>query len=137
MPIRYLNTDLDLVAPRDITELAALLEAHGVRALQVTHAEDSCWYAVFETEEQHEEPERNMSAMLDAIESFDANARALWSQCTLREFNIGYDCGDERWAFNNGLTNTTLQRAAAVGASLRVTLYPERPANNGTINENS
>ena len=44
----------------------------------------------------------------------------------LREFNIGYDCGEEPWAFNQGLSAETLRRVAAVKASLRWTLYPDR-----------
>jgi hypothetical protein len=39
-------------------------------------------------------------------------------------FNIGYDCGAEPWAFNQGLTAELLGRMAATGASLRITLYP-------------
>jgi hypothetical protein len=123
--IRYLNTDLDLVAARDLTPLAEALSAQGVRPLYgVTHGEDERWYATFETDEQHATPEESMVAMLDAIESLPGPARTLWKKCSLREFNIGYDCGDHPWAFNNGLSNGTLIRAGAAGATLRITLYP-------------
>ena len=47
-------------------------------------------------------------------------------QCTTREFNLGYDCGAEPWAFNQGLSSELLGRIAAVGASLRLTIYPDR-----------
>ncbi len=43
-----------------------------------------------------------------------------------REFNIGYDCGAEPWAFNQGLSAHLLGRMATAGASLRVTIYPDR-----------
>jgi putative transcriptional regulator len=66
--------------------------------------------------------------MLDAIESLDSDARRSWSECRLREFNIGYDCGYDPWAFNQGLTADTLHRISAAAASLRITLYPLRPA---------
>lgn len=124
MSIRYLNTDLDLVAGRDLVPLANALEARGVSSLFVTPGDDGRSYATFETDNQYETPESNISAMLAAIESLDENVRALWSECSLREFNIGYDCGYEPWAFNNGLTNATLLRIANAGASLRITLYP-------------
>lgn len=69
--------------------------------------------------------------MLEAIEAVlgpegDARAAAMWWACTRREFNIGYDCGAEPWAFNQGLSNETLRRIAACGGSLRWTLYPDR-----------
>jgi hypothetical protein len=127
--IRYLNTDLDLVSQRDLSPLATALEAQGVYPLHVTRGEDGLWYATFETADQYEVLETSVSAMLDAIESLGDDARELWSECSRREFNAGYDCGDEPWAFNDGLTNETLFRAAALGAALRITLYP--PDRNG------
>jgi hypothetical protein len=123
--IRYLNTDLDLVAERDLAPLVSALRARGVLALyDVVTGEDGRRYVTLETDEQHDLPETTIVAMLDAIESLEGEARSLWSQCSLREFNIGYNCGKEPWAFNNGLTNATLLRLARLGASLRITLYP-------------
>lgn len=63
-------------------------------------------------------------ALLSAIESLDGPTHELWSACTSREFNIGYDCGDEPWAFSHELTPETLARMAALGIALRITLYP-------------
>lgn len=123
-PIRYLNTDLDLVASNDLDVLVAALDALGVSALHVTHGEDGLWRSTLETAEQHEEPEATIQAMLTAIETLDQTAHALWGTCTQREFNIGFDCGDGPWAFNQGLSNATLLRLAQSGATLRVTLYP-------------
>jgi hypothetical protein len=65
--------------------------------------------------------------MLDAIEGLRRPARSIWARCTLREFNIGYDCGDEPWAYNDGLAHETLSRIARAGASMRITLYPPTP----------
>jgi hypothetical protein len=133
MKIHYINTDLDLVASRDLTSLAAALKARDVFPLHVTYHEDGLWYAIFENEGTFEQylqldiPEKAIAAMLDAIESLDKKFLSIWSKCSLREFNIGYECGDEPWAFNNGLTNTTLVRMAKLGASLRVTIYPPNP----------
>lgn len=122
--IRYLNTDLDLVSWQDLSPLAAALEAQGVNPLHVTRGEDGLWYATFETVDQHEVLEASVSAMLDAIESLADDSREHWWECSRREFNAGYDCGDEPWAFNDGLTNETLRRVAALGTALRITLYP-------------
>lgn len=128
--ILYLNTDLDLVASRDLAPLAAALEARRVNALHVGLGTDKRWYATFEndwSDTSVDEPENAIAAMLDAMESLKGAARSLWSNCVLREFNIGYNCGDEPWAFNNGLTNATLRRMAKVGATLKITIYPVHP----------
>lgn len=124
--ICYLNTDLDLTSADDLTALAAAFEAAGVFSLHVTRGEDGLWYACFETDEQYTEPEPNIAAMLAVVESLAPPLRSVWAGCSRREFNIGYDCGLEPWAFNQGLSAGLLVRIAAAGASLRVTLYPDR-----------
>jgi hypothetical protein len=124
LQIRYLNTDLDLSATKDLRPLAAAFESQGVFPLHVKQGENGSWYATLETEEQYEDPESSIAAMLSVIEKFDEPERNVWQSLKLREFNIGYDCGIEPWAFNQGLSNALLQRIAEVGASVRVTLYP-------------
>ena len=124
--ITYLNTDLDLISDSDLTALASALETGGVFPLHVTRGEDGRWYATFETDKQHTEPEANIAAMLTVVESLDASLRSAWARCSLRVFDIGYDCGLEPWGFNQALSSETLRRIAAAGASLRVTLYPDR-----------
>src|SRR5205814_66319 len=89
-----------------------------------TRGEDGLWYATFEIYDQHEEPEPTIAALLAVVESLAESLRAVWSGCTRREFNIGYDCKSKPWAFNQGLTSQLLGRIAAAGASLRITLYP-------------
>lgn len=126
--IQYLNTDLDLVAPTSLALLIAHLESCGVSPLQPTLGDDSNWYVTFETDDTFVEPCSNIAAMLTAIESAVGDAQQCWNTCTKREFNVGYDCGDEPWSFNQGLSNDTLRRIAASGATLRVTLYPLRNA---------
>jgi hypothetical protein len=121
--IRYLNTDLDLASADDLRALAAALDARGLLPLHVARAEDGLWHATFETGEQHEAPESNVAAMIAVVESLAAPLLAAWSGCTRRELNIGYDCGGEPRAFEQGLSNHLLGRVAAAGLSLRITLY--------------
>jgi len=123
--IRYLNTDLDLVSAHDLSALVAVLDAGGLFALHAERRNDGLWYATFETEEQHAEPESNIAAMVSVVESLGETHRAMWARCTRREFNIGYDCGTTPWAFTQTLSSGLLARLAAVDASLRVTLYPD------------
>lgn len=124
MPTCYLNTDLDLISTVDLTPLVEVFESQGIFPLHLIRGEDGYWSATLETEEQYEDPETNIAAMLSAIENFDEPERSVWESLILCEFNIGYGCGSEPWAFNQGLSNQVLQRVGAVGASLRVTLYP-------------
>src|SRR4051812_26952121 len=93
--ICYLNTDLDLISPDELTALAAAFEFRGVRPLQVTRSEDGLWYATFETDKSFDEPEPNISAILSVVESFEPHLRSMWNGCTRRELNIGYDCGEK------------------------------------------
>jgi len=125
--IQYLNTDLDLRSRDDLSSLTSALESRGVSALHSAMGDDGLWHGTFETDESFDEPDANIAAMLDAIESLASELRATWFRCELREFNIGYDCGDQPWAFNQGLRSEILGRMAAAGASLRFTLYPDRP----------
>ncbi len=131
--ICYLNTDLDLTSSDDLTALAAVFESRGVCPLHVTHGDDGLWYATFETQDQHTHPEPNIAAMVAVVESLDESHRSIWLGCTRREFNIGYDCGAEPWAFNQGLSCGLLGRMAVIGASLWFTLYPDR--GRGTPNQ--
>jgi hypothetical protein len=86
--ICYLNTDLDLTSGDDLTALAAVFEAQGVPPLHVIHGADGLWYATFETDEPHEQPDPNIAAMMAVIESLAEPLRTVWSGCTRREFNI-------------------------------------------------
>jgi hypothetical protein len=124
--ISYLNTDLDLVSGEDLRPLVEALESEDVFSLHVTSGEDGLWYSTLETNQRHIEPEPNIAAILNAIETLPAPTASLWSRCTRREFNVGYDCGQEPWSFNQGISSAILGRMAAVGASLRFTLYPKR-----------
>lgn len=125
--IRYLNTDLDVVAPRSLEPLISHFERSHIFPLLPTKGDDGRWYITFETEPDYEEPDPNIAFMLNAIETAGGEARACWEACTKREFDVGYDCGDEPWSFNQGISNETLRRMAACGATFRLTLYPHRP----------
>lgn len=127
--ISYLNTDLDLIAANDLTELAAVFEANGIRPLHVTRGDDGLWYATFETDKQYAEPAPNIAAILGVVEALSPPLRSIWDGCSRREFDIGYDCGIEPWGFNQALSVELLERMSAAGASLRVTLYPDREPN--------
>jgi hypothetical protein len=125
---RYLTTDLDLVAPVPLTPLISHFKSRGISPQGLTLGDDGKWYVTLNIRETFAEPCPNIAAMLSAVESATGDARSCWEACTTREFNVGYDCGEEPWAFNQGLSNETLRRMAQCGATLRLTLYPFRAA---------
>ena len=123
--IRYLNTDLDLVSADDPRMLAVEFEQRGL-VVHVHPGDDGLFYLLCE-DENDTEPEPNIRRLMDAVDSLSADSRKIWAQCSKREFNVGYDCGDEPWSFNQGLSNEIIRRIADCGASFRITLYPYRP----------
>jgi hypothetical protein len=133
MKIQYLNTDLDLHSPTDIRALTRELSRNGMFVLhEEKDKRTGVWFACLETEMQFRAPNANILAMVKIIKRLSAKAQAVWSGCTLREINIGYECGDTPRFFHQCVTNITLRRMTAVGATLRITLYapigtPDRP----------
>jgi hypothetical protein len=119
----YLNTDLDLVSVDDLTLLAEAFAGAGVTPLHVTWAENGLWYARFETDQQHQEPESNIAAMLCVLDTFPSPLRAVWDKCQQRAFNVGYDTGLEPFSYSHTLSAAILERMAAAGASFGLTIY--------------
>ncbi|OQX12801.1 MAG: hypothetical protein BWK73_13885 [Thiothrix lacustris] len=125
----YLNTDLDLVAGQDLTPLLQALEASGLYSLHAGVGDDGSWYATLEVNEKMtdealhlRQPELTIVAMLDAIETLNASARAIWDACTTKTLDIGYQCGELR--IKNGLTNPNLTRLTVLGMDVAISLYP-------------
>jgi hypothetical protein len=129
--IQYLNTDLVLVCDVDPSRLASEFKACGLFT-NVTPGDDGLFYVLCE-DNNDTEPEPNIRRLLDAVDRLSADAREIWARCSKREFNVGYDCGDEPWSFNQGLSNVVLRRIADCGASFRITLYPYRPETESRI----
>jgi hypothetical protein len=68
-------------------------------------------------------PEANICALLSILESIDWSARHAWNACSLREFNVGYEGGEEPQSITHKLGPQTLARVAALGATLGITIY--------------
>lgn len=124
---RYCTTDLDLYSADDLTALAAAFEMRGfMLARPVTQFSDGEWFCGFSTGGGlYDEPEPHLAAILTVIERLDSPARSAWAGCSRRLFDIGYDCGLAPFAFRQDISAETLVRLAAVGATLRITLYAD------------
>lgn len=122
--IRYITTALDLRAPINLAPLSDALAKQGLLAHHSGPWQDGLWFVQVGASTDFPELSQDINAMLSAIEALDEPSQRLWSVCTIREFNIGYDCGDTPWAFHQALLPKTLARIAQVGASLVMTIYP-------------
>ena len=85
--------------------------------------EDGLWYATFETNGDCDTPARSITTILGAIESLDETARRLWRESLTRDFNVGYDAGSTPRVVEHEIPAVLLERIAAVGGSLHITIY--------------
>lgn len=73
-------------------------------------------------------PRRHIETMLDGVEQLVCETKRIWTELAIREFNMGFDVGEEpklgAAALTGHLPPETLSRIAAVNATLAWTLYP-------------
>ena len=122
--IHYRNTDLDVVSPGSLEPLIEYFEKYGIRTFNPIVDENGSWYTVFEADDPHDEPDSNISKMLNAIESMSVEVRRCWNGCTKRDFNPGYDSGISPRSYSHQISNETLRRIAECGATFTITIYP-------------
>jgi len=125
----YSNTDLDLVAEVDISELVEVFRAKCL-VLSYDRAGDGKWYATVEASldaAKIQDPCRSidshMMSLLSVAEHLESIPRMQWNSCVKRDFNIGFECGDT-WAFSQTISQDVVGRAAAIGCTVTITLYP-------------
>jgi hypothetical protein len=128
---RYLNTDLDLMAEEDLRPLARALQRHDMLTLGVETDNHGSWRATLEANRMARTPNGHIAAIINAAEALDGKPRMLRDRCRRRECNIGYECGDKPWAFNQVVQHRLLKRMVKLGLALRITLYPSRPPDSG------
>ena len=122
--ITYLNTDLDIKSSRDLTTFIKELENNEVSPIHSEQDEDGIWFYILETCQDFKGPEECITFLLDVLDSLSPQNKTIWESCLSKEFNIGYDCGDKPWGFQNALSAQTLQRLADSNSSLKITIYP-------------
>jgi hypothetical protein len=128
----YANTDFELKSSSPFDALAEELSLRCYR-LHYTHGEDGNWHAIFESNASNCDAATDIQAMVDAIESLSPTARSELNSCYLREFNIGFHCGDS-WSYVHTIPAAVVDAVAKVGCSMAVTLYPMRKSD-GTPRE--
>ncbi len=123
---RYINTDLELVAPINLTPLANYFDLHA-SLLYCNKWDDGQWCVFVEEKESgcilNGDLNRDITGLLDVIDQFDDHLESLWNSCTKKEFNIGIDCGETQ-SYNVGIHKENIQRLAKLGCTISVTVYP-------------
>jgi hypothetical protein len=126
----YANTDFDL---KSITPFNALRNelSKSCNVLQYSEGDDGRWHAIVEADHNDDSRDRNAAtdilSILQALSTLSQPAKAELDACCLREFNIGFECGDS-WAYVHQLPQAIVRSVADASCSLAVTLYPMRNA---------
>ena len=130
METHYINTDLDLISERPFDELSVALEAGSMGWVNNWKDDQGLFRSGWELQGVNldsDTPEQTIRAILNVLETLPEPARTRFLECREKHFDIGYTCGTEPWGFQQEISCPTLTRISALGASLRLTLYPETP----------
>jgi len=124
----YANTDFDLKSASSFDTLHRELSSLCC-ALYYTRSEEGHYHASYESDHNGNSTqtgaERDILLFTAAINSLSTDAKMELDACYLREFNIGFHCGDS-WAFVHAIPHRAVNAASNAGCSLAVTLYPMR-----------
>ena len=127
---RYVQVDLDLHADFPLHDLVAAFgdsvctlhcgEGIGTGDRSATNA----YTAVLELNLANRPLTETLRRFCNLIESLPPPAMALWKKARRREFNIGFDSGGKRPAFNTAISHQLITRMSKLRAAVSVTIYP-------------
>jgi hypothetical protein len=124
MEIKYLNTDLEIESTHD---LSLIIDDFGEDVMVHHHGEIKGYqHASFSGEGMYVGADGAINAFCSLVENLSEEARKVWDGCCTHVFDIGYESGSTPRSFRSEVRASTIQRAAAVGASIAVTIYPLR-----------
>jgi len=119
----HINTDLELESLEDLTPIVA---AFGTDVVVLFHGEAMGHRrASFEVSGLVADPDALLNHFCMIAEALSAPERAVWDRCSKKVFDIGYQCATGTTAFQSQLRARTVQRVAALGASVVITMYPQ------------
>ena len=122
MRLRFLNVDLELAARGS---LAGLLDAWGERVVVLRDQREAGAHSLsLELAADAASAEAAIAGLCALVEALEPAARQLWDGCELREFDAGYDAEPGAQPWSAAIAADALARIAALGATLRITVYP-------------
>ena len=129
--IHFLNVDLEIESYQN---LQPIVDDFGDNVLILYCGEAHGHYrATFELANRDADADSIISHFCLLIESLGKEAKTLWGKAFIRVFDVGYESGLEPRSYSSEIRAETVERVAAIGASIRVTIYPPCEAGNREI----
>lgn len=122
MAVQYLNVDLEVEGPRQLSHILQEFSESGFSCLGCFETERG-HFANFEVTALPSDPNSIVSEFCDAIEGFREDAAATWSSAYRRTFDVGFDSDGSSGCSRFEIKADEVRRVAALGASLGVTIY--------------
>ncbi len=123
MAAQYLNVDLEVEGPRQLSHILQEFSGSGIDCLGCFETERRGHFANFEVTALPSDPNSIVSEFCDAIEGFREDAEATWAGAHRRTFDVGFDSDGSAGCSRFELTADTVRRAAELEASLGITIY--------------
>ena len=123
----YANTDFDLKSEAPFDALHQELSLRCL-VLHYERGDDDHYRASYESDHDGESKDcaaRDILLIVDAINALSEVAKTQFETCYLREFNIGFHCGDT-FGFVHSIPDHAINAVSSARCSLGVTLYPAR-----------
>ena len=117
---QFLNVDLDIRAEHD---LDALLEYMGDSVIAMYQTAS---LAAVELSDQYPTLDETIRGFAALIESLPEQGRRIWERCQSRSMNIGIQSGDEPYSVEFALSKESINRLAAMGCEIAITVYGAR-----------
>ena len=122
MAVQYLNVDLEVEGPRQLCHILQEFSESGMSCLGCFETERG-HFANFEVTVLPPDPNSIVSEFCEAIEGFREDAAAAWSSAYRKTFDVGFDSDGSAGCSRFEIKADTVRRAAALGATLGVTIY--------------
>ncbi len=123
--IRYLNLDVELESENDLTPL---VEHLGEEIFVLCNQQvKTIFYTSFEPkyfEEGQNNPENHTRHILGLLDKLPDSLREMWNKCSSKIFDFGFDSGFAPCPFHADLSPESLQGISAIGANVRISIYP-------------
>ena len=121
MQVRYLNTDLVIESKND---LSLIVQEFGEDVI-VLHCGEARGYqlASFEISIDIAGVDETINQFCALVEALTQEAREVWDGCCTRVMDVGYESGTSPHNLRSEIRASTIQRVAAIGASIVITIY--------------
>ncbi|RZB34119.1 MAG: hypothetical protein SRB2_03512 [Desulfobacteraceae bacterium Eth-SRB2] len=120
--IDYLNTDLIIESPDDLTPIAEDLGEDVVVMYNGKWGKVN--RAAFEIAGVHSDANETIQYFCSLVEGLGEREQAIWDSCFSKVFDIGYESGTSAQNFSSVIRPGTVKRIAGIGAAIEITIYP-------------